>query len=126
MNGTVGGRVKDNTYSPARINYGANLQDIDPSKKVNLIFQILNRHCEISEYINTHNKDGLTGIIPTILYSWEEDKLITSLRNNAKSALENQHILVIIGYSFPTFNRNIDKVILNSIITNLLLDMRNS
>ncbi len=48
---------------------------------------------------------------PDIRFAWE-DYTLKSLLNNL-AFLENIDILVIIGYSFPYFNREIDKIILN-------------
>ena len=52
--------------------------------------------------------------IPTISYAWEED---TIEENNvvqlAKQAVKDAHLLVVIGYTFPSDNRETDKAIIS-------------
>ncbi|MFA7379399.1 MAG: hypothetical protein WC150_02990 [Bacteroidia bacterium] len=52
--------------------------------------------------------------LPILHFSWEEDELITNTRKKALDIASQTQILVIIGYSFPTFNRTLDKEILNA------------
>jgi exonuclease VII small subunit len=53
--------------------------------------------------------------IPLLSFAWEkenhEDK---SIINEAMTKTENTDILVVVGYSFPYFNREIDKQIINN------------
>lgn len=51
---------------------------------------------------------------PVLHFSWEEGELISNARKKALDIASQTHILVIIGYSFPTFNRTLDKEILNA------------
>ena len=46
-----------------------------------------------------------------IAFAWEDDGLSIAL-NNAKILSENSNVLVVIGYTFPYFNREIDTSIL--------------
>ena len=50
------------------------------------------------------------------MYSWENNPVFDNIRTNALKATKETDILIIIGYSFPTFNRNIDKSILKNMI----------
>ena len=46
-------------------------------------------------------------------YSWEEETEISYYRDEAFNSIKGTEILVVIGYSFPTFNRIMDKTILS-------------
>lgn len=50
-----------------------------------------------------------------INYAWENSDLAQNARNEAKRIISESDVIVIIGYSFPTFNREIDKEILGEI-----------
>ena len=57
---------------------------------------------------------------PLLSYAWEDDQVdmktfTTNRLNNALRMIDGTDYLVIIGYSFPFFNRKIDKDILNTI-----------
>lgn len=78
----------------------------------------------IGNYLDTYKKVfpdyknyiGNTGVTKIFNFAWESDG-ITSLKypghksvlEGAKSAFRNANILIIIGYSFPFFNLEIDK-----------------
>lgn len=66
----------------------------------------------IKYYIN--EESGYQKGISTIMYSWEKNPLFNQVRTNALSATKDTEYLVIIGYSFPTFNRNLDKDLLQN------------
>ncbi len=44
-----------------------------------------------------------------INYAWETNPLAEATRNQALGILEKTDILIIVGYSFPTFNKEIDQ-----------------
>ncbi len=50
---------------------------------------------------------------PLIDFAWENSSVSEANREIAFKIAENTDILVIIGYSFPNFNRPIDKMLLN-------------
>lgn len=50
-----------------------------------------------------------------VYYSWDKYHLIEEGRDKALTIIENTDILVVIGYSFPTFNRAMDKKLLNRV-----------
>lgn len=52
---------------------------------------------------------------PLIAFAWENSEIVLKTRQMAKSILENTTILIIIGYSFPDFNKSIDKKIFENI-----------
>jgi hypothetical protein len=49
---------------------------------------------------------------PSIYYAWEEKQPVKQIREIALKVAESTDILVVIGYSFPVFNRNIDRQLL--------------
>lgn len=63
---------------------------------------LLNVHKEVSRY-HKYN--------PFIKFAWEKDAQTQKAINYAKAIIDKTNLLVIIGYSFPDFNRNIDKQI---------------
>ncbi|HNU62867.1 MAG TPA: hypothetical protein PKL04_11770 [Methanofastidiosum sp.] len=52
---------------------------------------------------------------PSILYSWEKGIISESARHYAKKIMSNTDYLIVIGYSFPTFNRTVDRDLLSSL-----------
>lgn len=54
-------------------------------------------------------------IKPGISFAWEDENSINRLYSKISQAVAETDILIIIGYSFPFFNRSIDKQILDSI-----------
>jgi hypothetical protein len=50
-----------------------------------------------------------------INYAWESNDLAESARNAAIQAFSETDILVIIGYSFPTFNKEIDQLLFHAL-----------
>jgi hypothetical protein len=50
-----------------------------------------------------------------INYAWEKSELVSERRERAKEIIRNTNTLIIIGYSFPSFNREIDRELFNEI-----------
>jgi hypothetical protein len=59
-----------------------------------------------------------SNIHQSLSFGWEEDRFGSGFFENVQQNIENSVALVVIGYSFPFFNRNIDKIIIKS-MTNL-------
>jgi hypothetical protein len=76
------------------------LKDITEEKAVIKIIQ---------NYINTIRDDKYES---SIFFAWEKGDISNNIRDIAKSAVKDTKILVVIGYSFPTYNRKVDKEIL--------------
>lgn len=51
----------------------------------------------------------------TIYFAWNEDTTTIKARDYARHIISNTDILVVIGYSFPYFNRNIDRGIFKAL-----------
>jgi hypothetical protein len=80
-----------------------NILDLIDSKDISAI---LNKISYLYDSQN-HNTANITGHIN---YAWEKDSLIvTHAREEAVNIFGNTDILIIIGYSFPNFNKDIDK-----------------
>lgn len=52
---------------------------------------------------------------PLFTFAWEEEPLVNQTRQKAIEVIRNTNILVIIGYSFPSFNREIDRQLFKEI-----------
>lgn len=55
-----------------------------------------------------------TDTTSTINYAWEDSEVNIDVRYAAKQETANTIYLVVIGYSFPTFNRTLDKEIIRN------------
>lgn len=51
---------------------------------------------------------------PAISFSWEGDNGHVSVMEEIENAVRNTHLLIVVGYSFPYFNRLTDKKIFSS------------
>ncbi|NVJ45858.1 MAG: hypothetical protein HWE07_01990 [Cytophagia bacterium] len=69
----------------------------------------------VKEYANAMHQDWSHS---SLSFSWEGDSEKSNIVELAKTASENSEVLIVIGYSFPYFNRDIDGDIINS-MTNL-------
>lgn len=49
-------------------------------------------------------------------FSWEEEPCLSEIRANAKQIAMKTHVLVVIGYSFPTFNRRMDRAFIEGLV----------
>lgn len=85
----------------------------DDSKKYSNLFNYSNHSFDESSL-----ETFLNILIPercnfkhTIKFAWENDEQVTEVRKIAKDIIKNSDVIVVIGYSFPTFNREIDRFI---------------
>lgn len=80
----------------------------------NKIIDFSEIHGELLRYIvRLSDNLGIENATTSLSFAWSEEK--ATLIKNIKDRLENTQILVIIGYSFPYFNRKIDLQILSSL-----------
>jgi hypothetical protein len=68
----------------------------------------------IELFIECMDFPSLKSIVPQISFAWEDKKY-----EEAQSSVRDTNKLVVIGYSFPYFNRNIDKYLITSFISTL-------
>lgn len=100
LNGTAG------LYNDNSVKRLINMLDL----KKDEIYQTLKMLIDIF-----HRNDKRVYEEPIFAFAWEKDNnIVTMTRSYAKSVIEETEILVIIGYSFPEFNFNIDKEILQN------------
>jgi len=105
LNGTALGRVENGSYNKTNIrhnNFGPKLTDSD---KTGLI-----KECLINYHYNTEKEN----IESSISFAWENNPISKSIRDFSFKLVQHTSILVIIGYSFPTFNREIDRTLLSN------------
>jgi hypothetical protein len=117
LNGTVGGTISNNnSFIPLQIDYNLHRDKLNDEIEKSIILGILQRYFFIKQRIihyGSHPNDQRDDY-PTIIYSWERNSIFDRVRLNAMNATKNTEILVIIGYSFPTFNRTVDKSFLHN------------
>jgi hypothetical protein len=117
LNGTIGGTIRNNEeYVPMAIDYSLIKDKVTNEINQNIITNMMERFYFVEqknlhyEYYKTRQQDEY----PTITYSWEKNPVFEQIRKEALKATKDTRILVIIGYSFPTFNRILDKKILQN------------
>lgn len=97
-------------------------KSIEGKKEINYLDRV-NKIGDYKEIINelkftyeSQNK-GSIDYTSHINYAWEnkENDIAENARNQANNVIKNSDITVIIGYSFPSFNRSVDKEILGQI-----------
>jgi len=66
---------------------------------------------QILAAMNTDKKNKIN----LLTFAWEKHYLQQDALNHAKNAVKNTDVLVVIGYSFPFFNREVDNEIINEI-----------
>ena len=66
------------------------------------------------ELITIYAKSGLSKRETNLSFAWEDTKYGDRLLAKLCPQIENAEVLIIIGYSFPFFNRIIDRRIINS------------
>ncbi|TGK82996.1 hypothetical protein EHQ19_08295 [Leptospira montravelensis] len=69
----------------------------------------INTKKELSKYLTRTNQENET----LLSFSWDNEAYIDSARKTASNVLMKSEFLVIIGYSFPVFNRDIDRELLS-------------
>lgn len=77
-------------------------------KNIEKIFEELLPFMSDTEESKSENADYFS-------YAWEEDLISKMAVKRAIDTMKETEILVIIGYSFPTFNDSIDKVLFNEL-----------
>lgn len=105
LNGTAGFYNSGNSYSNLyrEINNYANSTDI------------LNSFRAI-DFVFDSSKNESLDFSKLMCFSWEQSEVSRKAIEYASIIMANTEILVIIGYSFPFFNRPVDRPLLNSAI----------
>ncbi|KJS06402.1 MAG: hypothetical protein VR77_05215 [Flavobacteriales bacterium BRH_c54] len=109
LNGTTSGYSSDSKQSEV------NRLEFDTSKIKDNLKEDEKKH--VVEFLmlcyHLFTQEG-TQTTSTINYAWEDNDSNDITRNTAKQETADTNFLVVIGYSFPTFNRNVDKSILKN------------
>lgn len=109
LNGTAGGiTFSHNKFNRFEFNPLMICDNISEELKPIIIEDNLKHYIRST----TYSKLGVNRT-PSILFSWEHDPIPQLVRETCAKAVMHAEYLVIIGYSFPTFNRESDKYILN-------------
>ena len=75
----------------------------------------INEILEAIGYVSTSEKRKQIQISNHINYAWESNPLAEKTRFEANRIFSETDILVIIGYSFPNFNKEIDKMLFDKL-----------
>ncbi len=68
----------------------------------------------LTKILYDYNERRDANIVPALTFAWEHNSMSVYSWESAKDIAEKTNILVVIGYSFPSFNRSLDKTLLNS------------
>ena len=113
LNGTFGGAIDDFSQF-TQVSYNVFIQkDLTDKDKFGILAQSLRRYYN---NIQNANATNLPKYSPTIYYSWEQNDHVNKIRQLASDLTYDTEILVVIGYSFPTFNRSLDKNLIRSML----------
>ncbi len=114
LNGTAGGLIVDEK-SFSRKNFIDILPEDNIEENADEIFK---KHISIYEDViknyNSTIEDEKS--ISSIMFAWEKNEVSNQIRSYTNKKIQETSILTVIGYSFPTFNREIDKAILKSML----------
>ncbi|MBT6006895.1 MAG: hypothetical protein HOG79_14345 [Prolixibacteraceae bacterium] len=82
------------------------LKNVDTPLNIQFIFELL----DIYNTIKSSQE-----FLPSLSYAWEQDEgKVNNIINKSKDATYDAEVLVIIGYSFPFFNRDVDRNIIGN------------
>lgn len=95
-----------NGYHGFYVTEGAEINFIDLSKSNDV-----NKILESIGYVSTSQERRQLQISNHINYAWENNHLANYARSEGKRIFSETDILIIIGYSFPNFNKEIDKAL---------------
>lgn len=85
------------------------IQDVTVSYDEKLIIEVLSNYASIH-----HIKETKKNLISSISFAWEDYNNGKFIVDKAIEFTKNTEILVVIGYSFPFFNRKVDRDIIRS------------
>ncbi|MNJ95018.1 hypothetical protein D3C87_127220 [compost metagenome] len=104
-------RDSANSFGIYKLNGTTSL--IDNGNNINILDNINEDEIELLNEIVTYYYYSIKRKIPTTLsFAWEEEN--ENYINSVSRCIKNTDILIVIGYSFPFFNRKIDTMLLKS------------
>lgn len=111
-------QVNTNRFCILKLNGTAGLLDSYGSSRLTNLFD-LNKH-----HLNTENIHFLIELLeknyhrafnnPVFTFAWENEGVTNQTRTHAKEIIADTEILVIVGYSFPSFNWSVDQDIFSN------------
>ena len=106
---------KNNNFSIFKINGTTSIKDSN-NKTYDLIENYhIDKVSLVSKFLEAYKSTGLfSTIIPNMSFAWEDFGKELKFYSDLRDSVKNTDILIVIGYSFPFFNRKIDKFILDS------------
>ncbi len=105
LNGTIGGIIKNGIFKLPDIDTDVIGKSFSNEERIKTLRNFIDEY-ELFMVDNNSNS--------SISYSWENHVVTNHIRKNALEATKETDILVVIGYSFPTFNRETDRSILSN------------
>ena len=112
LNGSAGGSIKQNQVFPFIFDFDGLREGRTDSRLGEVIENILIRYHRLLNERRDRYRGSQGRLYPAIFYSWDDNEVYDKLRAQACEIVIDSKILVIIGYSFPTFNRKVDRLIL--------------
>lgn len=85
------------------------IQSVNEKYSIDFFEQLLKQYAKL--HISSKTKNRLN---PSLSFSWEDYSIHSETINNAIKATKDTEYLVVIGYSFPLFNREVDRKIIGS------------
>ncbi len=108
----------DNKFSIYKLNGSTGYYSPNGLRELMLVDSIVRKKIEKNQIdIITENYWNLINneeIYPSMAFAWEEEKSGYNFIKQVIGSIEGASILIVIGYSFPYFNREVDRMILNS------------
>lgn len=98
LNGTAGLFLRSSEFYNIYLNQEEYFDDLAPT--------LIDVHKEVKRY-DKYN--------PYLKFAWEEDDLSKQGIKYANEILKKTEVLIVIGYSFPDFNRIVDRQLFNSV-----------
>lgn len=99
-----------NTFSLTKLNGSALLYDRRSSEILDFQFDSYNKQCSPSTFSRMF-EGAVNNAQTTLSFAWE-DTFSASFNNRIEQIAPNVSALVVIGYSFPYVNRNLDRYLL--------------
>lgn len=109
LNG-VAGILED---APGRLRYLFEYVNAGINKEENL-----QRIAQQYAYVTSQRNEFLERFVNSFSFAWEDHTFTNATRNYANTIMDETDILVIVGYSFPSFNRKWDLTLLRQFINN--------
>lgn len=121
-NSRGGNQIDNNQFGILKLNGTASFMlDTDSSRVYNFIqnvnaeYDIPLIHSILQNYASLHHvQKTKTKLVPSISFAWEDYAYGKYIVNKAIEFSKQTEILIVIGYSFPFFNRLVDRDIINS------------